>query len=110
MTTRFFKTALLTVAAVSSLAACDMISGRESPGQYATDTAISTKVKMAFTQDPVIAAKPFQINVETMQGIVQLSGFVDNADIEHRAVAAARKVDGVRDVKDSLVVPTGYKK
>jgi len=104
------KLALAVMVGIAGLTACDMLSGRETPGQYATDTAISAKVKMAFTQDPVIAAKPFQINVETMQGVVLLSGFVDSKELEQRAINVASKVEGVKSVKDGMETPKTYKK
>jgi osmotically-inducible protein OsmY len=48
--------------------------------------------------------KVLEINVETMQGVVQLSGFVDSTKSEYKAVDIARHVKGVKTVKDDLVV------
>jgi hyperosmotically inducible periplasmic protein len=45
-----------------------------------------------------------QIGVETMQDVVQLSGFVDSAQTKARAGEVARSVKGVREVKNDLVV------
>lgn len=89
----------------STVAACTAISGRETAGQYVDDTAISTKIKAAFVRDPVVKAS--QINVETMQGAVQLSGFVDSADQIDRATLLAKNVEGVRSVKNDLIVRAG---
>jgi osmotically-inducible protein OsmY len=45
-----------------------------------------------------------QIGVETMQNVVQLSGFVDSAQTKARAGELAGSVTGVREVKNDLVV------
>jgi osmotically-inducible protein OsmY len=87
---------------IASLAACSMISGRETPGQYVDDTTITTKIKADILGEPTL--KVLQINVETMQGVVQLSGFVDSKQSEDKAVALASRVRGVTSVKDTLVV------
>ena len=85
-----------------SLAGCAMFSGRESAGQYVDDTTITSHVKGEILEDPKL--KVLQINVETMQGVVQLSGFVDSRQSEDRAVELARRVKGVKSVKDDIVV------
>lgn len=85
-----------------SLGACSMLYGRETSGQYVDDTTITTKVKAQILADP--ALKILQVNVETMKGVVQLSGFVDSKQSEARAVAIAKDVHGVVSVKDDLLV------
>ena len=67
-----------------------------------TISTITTKVKEAFIADPQVKAS--QINVETMQGVVQLSGFVDLPKSEARAVELARQVRGVTSVKDNILI------
>ncbi|MET0660330.1 MAG: BON domain-containing protein [Steroidobacteraceae bacterium] len=71
-------------------------------GRVVDDSAITAKVKAALVGDP--QTKAHQINVETFQGTVQLSGFVDSADARARALEVARNVDGVKAVKDGLEV------
>lgn len=85
-----------------SLNACAMFSGRETTGQYVDDTTITTKVKAQIFDDPSL--KILQVNVETMKGVVQLSGFVDSKNSEAKAVALANSVKGVVSIKDDLVV------
>ena len=85
-----------------SVGACDAISGRETPGEYVDDATITTKVIAQIIQDP--ALKKFQVSVETLQNVVQLSGFVDSYDNASRAGTLASKVQGVRSVKNDLVV------
>jgi len=84
------------------LISCSLFSGSETSGQYIDDTTITTKVKSQIFDDPNL--KVLQVNVETMKGVVQLSGFVDSKQSEAKAVAIARKVRGVVSVKDDLVV------
>lgn len=95
------KTVLTCVFALS-LASCAMFQGRETAGQYVDDATITTKVKEAFVADKYVSAN--QVSVETMQGVVQLSGFVDSASKEQRAVQLARNVSGVKSVKDDIIV------
>jgi len=96
--TKFMAVAILAV----SLTACAMFSGRESAGEYVDDAAITSKVKAEILEDP--ALKVLEVNVETMQGVVQLSGFVDSQQSEAKAVDIVRHVHGVKSVKDDLVV------
>jgi len=86
----------------TSLAACSAIEGRETAGQYVDDTTITTKVKAAIVNDEGL--KGMQINVETMDGVVQLSGFVDNSTQAAQAANDARSVTGVKSVRNSIVV------
>ena len=60
------------------------------------------KVKSALMADD--ATRGSAINVSTSKGVVQLSGFVDNAAEQARAAELARKVDGVRSVVDDTTL------
>jgi hyperosmotically inducible protein len=55
--------------------------------------------------------KAYQVNVDTKNGVVTLTGDVDSALAKERAVQIARNTDGVRDVVDNITVtesaPTG---
>jgi osmotically-inducible protein OsmY len=72
----------------------------ESPKQYVGDSVITSKVKAAMVADPVLKAR--EINVETYQGTVQLSGFVATREEAEKASAVARKVEGVTSVKNDI--------
>ena len=74
----------------------------QSTGQFVDDSAIANKVKTAFYADPEV--KGTQVEVEVFKGVVQLSGFVDNAIQAQKAVQIARGVEGVRDVRNSMIV------
>ena len=84
---------------------CAVTSGRESAGQYTDDKSITAKVKTALARDPNV--KSTQVNVTTFRGVVQLSGFVDSSFAKERAGQLARQVNGVVDVHNDLVLPTG---
>jgi hyperosmotically inducible periplasmic protein len=73
-----------------------------SGGQVVDDGAITTKVKAALAGDS--RTKAHQINIETHEGVVQLSGFVDNAEAKSTAEQLARAVDNVRSVDNELDV------
>lgn len=88
------------VALASSVAGCAAISGRETPGEYVDDATITTKVRAAIVGELGLE----QIGVETMQNVVQLSGFVDSPSIKFRAGEIARGVSGVQSVRNDLVV------
>ena len=77
---------------------------RESTGEYVDDSAITTKVKAELVRDPVV--KALQVDVTTFKGVVQLSGFVDNANQKAQAEADAKTVNAVKDVKNNIVVKT----
>jgi hyperosmotically inducible periplasmic protein len=76
--------------------------GNRSGEQVVDDGAITTKVKAALAGDP--RTKAHQVNVETHEGVVQLSGFVDNAEAKSTAEQLARAVDNVKSVDNELDV------
>jgi hyperosmotically inducible periplasmic protein len=74
----------------------------DSTGEYVDDTIITTKVKSALLGDDEV--KSFAISVETVKGVVQLSGFVNSSKQRSAADRAAWKVKGVKEVKNDLIV------
>ena len=72
------------------------------------DAVITTKVKNALLADDDI--KSFEIKVETLKGIVQLSGFVDNSDQKLTAMLDAGSIKGVHDVANNLIVRKSAKR
>ena len=79
---------------------------RESTGEYIDDAAITTRVKAALIDDPQVKAR--EVNVETSRGVVQLSGFVGKSGDAERAVEIARKIPGVKSVKNDIRVKPAY--
>ena len=73
-----------------------------SAGEVIDDSVVTAKVKTALIASP--DTKAHQINVETKDGVVQLSGFVDTSAAKSAATTVARSVTGVKDVKNELSV------
>jgi len=65
-----------------------------------TDAGITTNVKTKLAADDTV--KAYQIDVDTRNGVVTLSGGVESAAAKERAVQIARTTDGVRDVVDQV--------
>ncbi|MEW6706920.1 MAG: BON domain-containing protein [Pseudomonadota bacterium] len=82
------------------LAGCAGSATKESTGEVIDDAWISTKVKAAFVEDPVVSA--LGIKVETFKGVVQLSGFANNSTEMARAAEIARGIKGVKEVKNDI--------
>jgi osmotically-inducible protein OsmY len=67
-----------------------------------TDAGITTNVKTKLAADDTV--KAYQIDVDTRNGVVTLSGAVETAAAKDQAIQIARGTDGVRDVIDQLRV------
>jgi len=102
---------LATAAAALSLAGCSTTSNapaeqKETTGQYIDDATVTAKVKTAIASDVGVKAAA-NVNVETYRGVVQLSGFADSDAQASQAVQAAKKVGGVRSVRNDIRVKSG---
>ena len=100
---RALVAASLAAAALAGLGACASSDdgNRRSTGELTDDAAVTAKVKSAIATDAG-ARTASAVNVETYRGVVQLTGFVDSEDQVTRAVSAAKKVQGVRSVKNDI--------
>ena len=67
-----------------------------------TDAGVTTNIKSKMAADD--AVKAYQIDVDTSNGVVTLSGDVDSSLAKERAAQIARTTDGVRDVVDNITV------
>lgn len=67
-----------------------------------TDAGITTNVKTTMAVDDNV--KAYQIDVDTRNGVVTLSGQVDTSAAKMQAVQIARTTEGVRDVIDQIEV------
>lgn len=76
--------------------------GRESTGDAIDDVSITSKVKLAFAQDPKIRA--YRIDVDTKKGIVTLTGTVKDSTEAKRAISVAESVKGVKSVNSVLTI------
>ncbi len=81
---------------------CAVSRGQETVGAYVDDATITTQVKAKFVGDNGVNATA--IKVDTLNGVVQLSGFAKSKTEKARAVSIARGVNGVKSVQDSILV------
>lgn len=90
------------VAALSALPGCAVSRGQSTVGEYVDDTTITTKVKAKFVEAKTVDAS--SISVETLDGVVMLSGFAKSATEKSDAENLAAGVKGVKSVKNELAV------
>jgi osmotically-inducible protein OsmY len=81
---------------------CAITDGKETTKQYAKDTAITMDIKTTFAQDPKLKSR--DIGVKTLNGAVQLSGFVSSKKEVIRAGIEALRIKGVKSVHNNLIV------
>lgn len=81
---------------------CAVSRGQETIGSYVDDATITAQVKAKFVGDKNVGATA--IKVDTLNGMVQLSGFAKSVAEKDRAVSIARGVNGVKGVHDSILV------
>jgi osmotically-inducible protein OsmY len=97
---------LVVAAMVAVMAAvatgCSVTSKQESVGEYVDDATITARVKSRFAEDKTVAAT--RIQVETLKGVVQLSGFAVSEAEKQRAAQIAASVPGVKQVQNAVVV------
>ena len=90
----------LTLAVVLSM---PLIAGcGKTVGQTIDDATITTRVKSAMLNDPAVGGT--RIDVDTFKGVVTLSGRVKSQAEKDQAIALARRVNGVTEVKDAMQV------
>lgn len=80
----------------------EAIHERQTVGKVVGDSVLTAKVKAALPRERGI--KSTDVKVESNQGRVLLSGFVDSEDQKKRAVSVASRVEGVKEVRDGLNV------
>ncbi len=83
-------------------AGCAVERHQETVGAYVDDSAVTTKVKAKFADDPTVSA--MSIKVDTMQGVVQLSGFAKSQEERMMAERLARNTNGVHEVRNNIIV------
>ena len=86
--------AAITAVALLATAGCAVTRDQSTVGEYVDDATISTKVKAKFIEDKAVAASSIQ--VETLNGTVQLSGFAKSEAERDQAAMLAREVKGVK--------------
>jgi osmotically-inducible protein OsmY len=96
----------LTLATLPMLPMAACMGGGPKPtahvNQTIDDATVQTRVKTAILNDPQVGGD--QIDVQSQNGVVTLTGVIKAPEHEARAADLARKVQGVTDVKTSLKV------
>ena len=64
------------------------------------DLTTTTQVKIALLSDTQVGG--LRLDVKTFQGVVTLAGTVRSAAEKQHAIALAKRIQGVRDVKSEL--------
>jgi len=83
-------------------AEAEAIHDRQRAAAYVNDSALTAKVKTALLREHDL--KAMDVNVETDSGRVLLSGWVANEAQRKKALEVASRVEGVKQVKDGMVV------
>jgi len=79
-----------------------LATGCATTGDFLGDSRTTTRVKTAIYNEPEL--KVMAIHVATEEGVVTLSGTVKTRGERAKAVQVARKVEGVKTVKNDLAV------
>jgi len=92
----------LAAIALLTMSGCAVTRGQETVGAYVDDATITTQIKSRFVENKQVDAS--SIRVETLNGTVMLSGFAKNPTEKATAGDIARKVNGVKSVKNEIAV------
>jgi len=102
MNSRNILVATAAALALLTSAGCAVTRGQETVGAYIDDTSITTNVKARFYENKDVAGS--SISVETLNGVVMLSGFATSGKEKSIAESIARNVNGVKGVKNEIAV------
>jgi osmotically-inducible protein OsmY len=102
-----FNARQILVAAVSAAAlltatGCAVTRNQETVGAYVDDSVLTTRVKAKFAEDKTVSA--MAISVETLKGVVQLSGFAKSSEEKSMAEKLARSTSGVVGVRNDIII------
>lgn len=97
-----FAATVMAVSLLFGAAGCAVTSGQSTVGQYVDDATITTRVKARMAKDPKVSA--MRLNVDTLNGVVQLSGFATSEAERVEAGRIVREVPDVKDVRNNIVV------
>jgi len=93
---------IFAAAVLLGMAGCVAPNSPQSTGQYIDDVSLTARVKTALIEDP--ATKARNIEVDTYNGVVQLSGVVDTTQERTRAERVAGGIAGVVRVENRLAL------
>lgn len=100
--TNYMITFVMIAVMIGYLTGCAGTEGRRTAGEYIDDTVITTRVEAALAKDPIASA--LDVEVDTFEGRVQLSGFVETEEQAERAEEIAEGIRGVRSVENNIIV------
>lgn len=83
-------------------AGCAVTRHQSTVGEYVDDATVTSRVKAKFAEDPQVSA--MAISVETLKGVVQLSGFAKNTTERRRAGEIAAATPGAKGVNNDIIV------
>lgn len=92
----------IAAAALLATAGCAVTRGQETVGAYIDDSTITTQIKSRFVENKEVDAS--SISVETLNGAVMLSGFAKSSTEKGAAETIARRVNGVKSVKNAIAI------
>jgi hyperosmotically inducible protein len=98
----FMRSAAVVVMAGIALSGCNVFRGQSTPGQYVDDVAITSKVKAKLLDSDNVEG--LDVNVDSMNGAVTLTGWADSQAEKLEASRLARSVEGVRSVDNQLAI------
>ena len=98
-------TTALMVSPMVFTSGCAVTSGREGARAYVDDKSIAARIKTKLYADSLV--KGTEVKVNSLNGVVQLSGFVDTQAAKQRAGELAAETPGVVQVYNNLLLPTG---
>ncbi len=75
---------------------------RSTVGQALDDTIIAAQVRRQI--EAKVSESAQDINVAVSDGVVQLSGYVADAEVKNRAADVASAVRGVQDVRNDIAL------
>ena len=99
---RYLLALAVTAAVALTATGCAVTRGQETVGAYIDDATITTQIKGRFVENTDVAAS--SIRVETLNGVVLLSGFAKNGTERTTAESIARRVNGVKSVRNEILV------
>ena len=102
MTTTKYRYSAIFLLALTLLSPMFLTACGKTVGETIDDPTITTQVKTSLLNDSEVGG--LRIDVDTFKGIVTLSGAVKTPAERDKAIALARKVNGVKDVKSTLQI------
>jgi osmotically-inducible protein OsmY len=98
----FSRITVAALVAVMTTTGCNVFRGQSTPGEYVDDVAITAKVKTELLESKRVEG--LDVNVDSTNGRVKLTGWADSAAEIQTAGTIARNVDGVKSVDNQLKV------